>query len=176
MGDEPYLDGWNGTWTPVLFNKAAGENKKRWPLCRTYGRVSPEFLWNGWDGHARPGGGYTYLDYGWLQYSATYRKAGQSIAAAISSQKTFANNLNVGLALSMNMVNAGLRTNLGGVTACWNSDQASGTPNGLVIGNPAGAGYDEGEKVPCSPLPPTSRTSWSTRHSSSRSPISRRPI
>ena len=157
VGDEPHLSGWNGTWTPDLFNRAAGENKKRWPKCRTYGRVSPEFLWNGWDGHARPSQGYTYLDYGWLQYNATYRKAGQTIADAITEQRGFANTLNVGLALSMNMVNAGLRTNLGGVTACWNADRSSSTPNAVVIGNPAGAGYTEGQQVPCSQLPPTSQ-------------------
>ena len=101
---------------------------------------------------------YKYLDYAWLQYAAIYRKRGETVRAAIDSQKTIAVKLNVGLALSLNMANGGLRTNLGdGVIACWDADRSAGTLPGLVIGSPNGTGYNEGQKVPCSPAPPSAQ-------------------
>jgi hypothetical protein len=153
MGDEPNRDIWENssgqnTWTPTLFNRAARENKERWPGCLTYGRISPELLSTGWGGNPRPAA-YDALDYGWLQYAGANRKTGQTIAQAITEQKGFAQQLNIGLALSMNMVSAGLRTNLDGVTACWDSDLNSGTATGVVIGNPAQTGFSEGQRVPC---------------------------
>ena len=156
IGDEPYQTNWDGTWTPALYDSAAAENKKRWHTCLTFGRVTPSFLRDGWDGNGPPAK-YRYLDYAWLQYNASYRKKGVAIQKAIDSEKVVAGRLNVGLALSMNMVNAGLRTNLGGVTACWDNDTIPGTATGVVIGSPADAGYQEGEKIPCSSLPPTAQ-------------------
>lgn len=162
VGDEANRDIWDNsagqnTFTPTLVNRVAQENKRRWPGCLTYMRMTPELLNSGWGGNPKPSGGYTHLDYGWLQYNATNRRAGTTIPSAISAQKSIAASLNIGLALSMNMVNAGLRTNLDGVTACWDSDRNSATPTGVVIGNPAGTGYTEGQKVPCSQLPPNSQ-------------------
>jgi len=154
MGDEPNREIWDNssgqnTWTPVLFNRAARENKERWPTCLTYGRLSPEILHTGWGGNGPPAGGYDALDYGWLQYNAANRKAGLTIGQAISQQKAFADSVDVGVAFSMNMVNSGLRTNLDGVTACWDSDLNPNTATGVVIGNPAQSPYSEGQRVPC---------------------------
>jgi Concanavalin A-like lectin/glucanases superfamily len=154
MGDEPNRDIWENssgqnTWTPTLFNRAARENKERWPGCLTYGRISPELLSTGWGGNPPPAD-YDALDYGWLQYAGAHRKAGQTIGQAITEQKGFAQQLDLGVALSMNMVSAGLRTNLDGVTACWDSDLNSGTATGVVIGSPGQTGFSEGQRVPCS--------------------------
>ncbi len=157
IGDEPHLPGWGQGWTPAMFNWAAGANKRLWPRCLTYGRVSPEFLRDGWNG-TTPLSDYTYLDYAWLQYSAIYRKQNQGIRSAIRAQKSIANNLGVGgvgMALSMNMANGGLRSNLEGVTACW--DYTGQGANGVVIGSPIDdatpAPYrTSGAGVPCNQI------------------------
>jgi Concanavalin A-like lectin/glucanases superfamily len=150
IGDEPNREEiWNDTWTPTLFNRAARENKERWPNCLTFGRISPELLTTGW------GGGpaltdYDALDYAWLQYEGGERKQGLTIDSAITEQKAFADDLDVGLALSMNMMSAGLRTNLDQVTACWDYDgNPSTTVTGIVIGSPAQSGFSVGQQVPC---------------------------
>ena len=154
MGDEPNRDIWENssgqnTWTPTLFNRAARENKERWPTCLTYGRITPELLRTGWGGN--PGlATYDALDYGWLQYNGGNRRDAQTIQAAIDEQHAFADTLNIGVALSMNMVNGGLRTNLDGVTACWDSDANSATATGIVIGSPAQGSFTEGQRIPCS--------------------------
>jgi hypothetical protein len=157
IADEPNLPSWNNTFTPTLVNRAAQENKQRWPGCLTYVRARPELLASGWGGKAPPAGGYTHVDYGWFQWNADARKTYSTISAGINDQKTIADSLNIGLALSMNMVNGGLRTDLDNVTACWDYDRSSTTPNGVVIGNPAGSGYSEGQGVPCSSLPPVNQ-------------------
>jgi len=163
IGDEPHLPGWGSGWSPTMFNWAAGANKRLWPKCLTYGRVSPQFLRDGWGGNAKPAGGYTYLDYAWLQYSATYRKGNpsQGVRAAIIAQKLIANGLNVGMALSMNMANAGLRTTLEGVPACW--DYTTQGANGVVIGSPIDDSTPDpyrisGVGAPCSLLSGSSPT------------------
>lgn len=152
IGDEPNAGVWGNGWSPTDFNGAAFENKQRWPTCLTYGRISPEHLKNGWGDPLMPGlTNYDALDYGWLQYAAAHRKLGQTIGGAIATQKAFAEDLNIGLALSMNMANAGLRTNLDTVTACWDSDLNSATATGVVIGSPEND-FQLGQRVPCTQL------------------------
>ena len=162
VGDEANRDIWENssgvnTFTPTLVNRVAQENKRRWPTCLTYMRMAPDLLNSGWGGNAKPTGGYTHLDYGWITINSSTRKNFTTLRAAIDFQKGIATQLNIGTALSMNMVNAGLRTNLDGVTACWDADRNSATATTVVIGNPAGTGYDEGQQVPCSQLPPNSQ-------------------
>lgn len=158
IGDEPNLPAWNGTWTPARVDSAAWENKKRWHGCLTYVRATPELLANGWDGHSAPANGYTHLDYGWLQYNAGERKDSLTILASITAQEALLSGLHIGLALSMNMANAGLRTDLDGVTACWDYDNNPNTTvKGVVIGTPANGAYTEAQRVPCAQLPPTTQ-------------------
>jgi hypothetical protein len=156
MGDEPNRDIWENssgqnTWTPARFDSAARANKNRWPDCLTFGRITPELLTTGWGG--RPGlTTYPALDYGWLQYNAGMRRDGLTIDSAITRQNFYAGQLDIGVALSMNMVNAGLRTNLDGVTACWDSDANPASATGIVIGSPAQGSFTEGQRIPCSQL------------------------
>lgn len=161
-GDEPQHPKWDNssgqaTWTPLLVDRACYECKIRWPSQPIYFRVEPDQLVEGWGGFNPPPLGYRNMDYGWLQYAARDRKNNRSVQQAINLQRGFANSLNIGFGMSMNQMNAGYRTNLDGITACWDHDLSPGTPNGVLIGGPAAGAFDEGDFVPCSTLPPVTQ-------------------
>jgi hypothetical protein len=153
--DEPNHATFNGTFTPKLTNDAALLHKEIWPGAITFVRVSPSLLQSGWEGHSPPAGGWTGVDYAWVQYAGQHVRAGITPAAQIADQKAIADQLNVGIGVSLNIWAGGIHNNFDGVTACWDHDLNSSTPTGIVVGtslnNPPGV--EEGEFFPCGQLP-----------------------
>jgi hypothetical protein len=160
FGDEPNAPTWQqsspGGFSPTQWNQAARHCKNRWPGCLTFGRLSPRIHRDGWGPF--PGGQvaatYNAIDYGWMQYNASNRKRSEAFSAALALDLAAAATLNMGCALSVNMVNAGLYTTLDGVTACWDYN-FNGASSGIKIGSPAGNEVngnplDEGQNILCS--------------------------
>lgn len=149
--DEPNISTFDSTFTPDLVNQAALLHKQLWPTGLTFVRATPTTLNNGWDGHSKPGTGYTGVDYAWVAYSGQHYRAGLTPAQQLANEKTVATALNVGIGASLNIWAGGIKTNFDGVPACW--DYLNNiTSSGYVIGTPASAGYAEGQQVVCGTL------------------------
>jgi hypothetical protein len=169
FGDEPHAATWDrgptftprGGYSPAQWNGSARLCKTQWPGCLTFGRMTPTFHrsgWLGWSGMSAAE--CDAIDYGWLQYNAGNRKQSESVAVAIADEEAIgflaAGNLNMGVAFSLNLANAGYRVAIDGLNPCWDTQ-------GLVPGNPSsgsgivvGAGgsplcttLTDGEYVPC---------------------------
>lgn len=151
FGDEPNrTELWGNSWSPTLWNAAARKCKDRWPGCLTFGRLTPSLMRDGWAGHNGLTE-YDAIDYGWLQLNASYRKNGIGATQAMADEVEAANQLDMGVVLGLNLSNAGYRVTLDGIEPCW--DYANnGISSGVVIGGPAGSGFFEGQRVPCSQL------------------------
>lgn len=150
IADEPNISSWNGTFTPTQVNNCAIEHKNRWPGCLTFVRCRPSTLTTGWSGKSPPAGGYTALDYGWLQLNSAWRIGGNTVAQEIAAEKTAAAGLDIGVSYGLNLMNAGLRTNFDTVTACWDHDLNGGTETGIIIGDVPGPGFVDRQYIPCS--------------------------
>jgi hypothetical protein len=143
--------------TPIQTNQMALLHKASWngyqPL--TLVRVPAETMASGWNGASRPAGGWTGVDFCWSQYTSRHGK-GNSVLAPwgnapvdprdlLAEQRAIVsrNNLNMGVAVSLNMYAGGHAVDSLGVTAAWDTDNNGSGPNAYVIGtagNPAGQG------------------------------------
>jgi len=136
--------------TPTQVNQMALIHKAVWqgydPICIV--RATATTLWGGWSGLSRPSGGYTGVDYCWLQYTNTHAKGGGSVTgpwqtpiepdAALQTQRDYitANNVNMGMVMSLNLWSGGPGVNsTSGVAAAWDTDGPGGSSAlGYVVG------------------------------------------
>lgn len=163
IGDECYHDKWKNsqgvaTWTPDLVNQCGLFHKGLWPNSLTFVRVNPNRLRFGWGGFGPPSGGWTGLDYGWMQYEGPQAQAGLSFATALSQERTDANAINIGCAASLNIWAGGNHTTVNGINQCWDIDPdntGSGIHSGVIAGavqgsGSSGSGLSSGQNLTCS--------------------------
>lgn len=137
--DEPNLDNDDGVHdiSPTHVAQMAADHKARWPDCLTLARVTPSLLNSGWgDPHmAKPQGGYPKLDYAWSQFNHALAVDETAPEQAWAAESTAANQLNVGLAVSLNVWGGGLVKPIPGLPApCWDWRDNNG-PLGYILGS-----------------------------------------
>jgi hypothetical protein len=166
FGDEPNAATWDPSnpgatgYSPAQWNGSARILKNLFPNgILTCGRLTPLFHRDGWfsfPGSSNPAT-WDAIDYGWLQYNASYRKNGFTIAGALDQEKSIGDTLNMGVGFSLNLVNGGHRTDLAGVAACWDYN-FNGASSGVVVGSggsdtPSGAPVTtDGQKITCASI------------------------
>jgi hypothetical protein len=158
--DEPQHQKYNGTISPAEVNQMGQIHKEIWPGALTFVRMTGSTLAAGWDDangnhQPPPAGGYTYLDYGWVQYSAQHTTSA-TIAEVYASEKAKLASLNMGMVPGINWWAGGTghrgETSLDGVNSCWRIDYPS-TRLGYIVGIDQAAPYSEGAKYDCGALP-----------------------
>lgn len=158
--DEPQHPDFNGTISPTEVNQMGLLHKEIWPGALTFVRMSGNTLTNGWDNangvnQPPPAGGYTGLDYGWLQYSAATSDSTFAQVYAVDKQKLAA--LNMGMVPGINWWAGGIghlpgQNSLDGVNACWDINN-NNSSSGYIVGIDQPAPYSEGTKYNCGSLP-----------------------
>ena len=137
--------------SPVQVNQMALIYKAVWqgyqPL--TIVRCAANTLFSGWGGLSRPSGGYTGVDYCWLQYNNNHGKGGTNTWGVPRDPRDIwqeqrdiieANNMQMGLCVSLNLWAGGIGQDFLGVTAKWDTDGPGGSSTlGYVLGDREGA-------------------------------------
>ncbi len=157
--DEPYHPEFHGTISPTEVNQMGAWHKEIWPGALTFVRVTGSILANGWNGMGPPAGGYTALDYGWVQWSGQHTDS--TVTQVYNAEKAALRSLNMGMVPDLNVFTGGIghlpgQDGVGqgwdGVLSCWdiNDNNAS---SGYMVGSNQGAPYTEGQKFNCGSLP-----------------------
>ena len=143
--DEPNLD----SIPPDVVSQMASEHKSRWN-CLTLARVTPTLLASGWKGLPRAADNYAKLDYAWSQYNKQAAKNGQTPSQVWKQERDAIalNNLNVGLAVSLNLWAGGISQTTDLQAPCW--DYTANGSSGYVLGINE---VNETEGRPCGTLP-----------------------
>ena len=151
--DEPNLTNANNPNVPDIspteVNQMALFHKSIWPGCITIVRCAANTLQSGWNGLSRPTGGYTGVDYCWLQYNNNHGKGGTNTWGTPRDPRDVweeqraiitANNMNMGLCVSLNLWAGGIGQDFLGVTAKWDTDGPGGSSTlGYLLGDREGA-------------------------------------
>jgi hypothetical protein len=101
-------------------------------------RVPAETMASGWNGQPKPSGGWTGFDYCWSQYTIRHGRGAAvnqpwstpiSPTAVLAEQRQIIsdNNLNMGVAVSLNLYAGGIGNNYDDVVARWDTDGAGGS-------------------------------------------------
>lgn len=149
--DEANHSFFKGQFTPTLVNQACALHKSIWPGCVTTVRMTPTTLSTGWDNNQPPAGGYTALDYAWVQSAGQHWRSGLTPSTHLAQEKAIADTLDIGIGCSLNLWAGGIADDTDGVTACWDYLD-TGASNGGVVGTPALSGFNEGNILTCSAL------------------------
>lgn len=129
--------------SPSQTNQMGLIHKSLWPGCVTIVRCAANTLASGWGGSGRPAGGYTGLDYCWLQYNNNHAKGGTNTWGTPidprdewTEQRAVINstNLQMGIIVSLNLWAGGIGNDFLGVPAKWDVG-ADGGPTGYLIGD-----------------------------------------
>jgi hypothetical protein len=127
--------------SPADVAHMAVEHKKRWPNCLTFARVTPTLLNNGWGqpNLPKPQTGYPKLDYAWSQYNHALALAETTPTSAWQTERSVAQGLNVGLAVSLNVWSGGLVKTIPEIplparNTCWDWRNTGGAL-GYILGS-----------------------------------------
>jgi hypothetical protein len=159
--DEPNHTTFGGTISPTDVNQMGLLHKEIWPGAITFVRMAGGPLRDGWDdengvNQPPPAGGYTGLDYGWLQYSA--QRTDSTFTQVYTAERAILAGLNMGMVPGLNWWAGGIghhgETTWDGVTACWQIDYPSSRLGYIVgIDQPAPHPPSEGDRYDCGQLP-----------------------
>jgi hypothetical protein len=157
--DEANHPDFDGTISPTEVNDMGLLHKEIWPGALTFVRMAGGPLRDGWDGpngvnQPPPAGGYTGLDYGWLQYSA--QRTDSTFAQVYAAERAILAGLNMGMVPGLNWWAGGIghrgETSWDGVTACWDIDN-NNSSSGYIVGIDQQSPYSEGAHYNCGSLP-----------------------
>lgn len=129
--------------SPTQVNQMALIHKAVWPDGLTIVRAAANTLNGGWAGLSKPSGGYTGVDYCWLQYNNNHAKGASGSQPWTTpndprdvweEQRNIIaqNNLNMGLCVSMNLYVSGIGQDFLGVSARWDVGNDGGPLNYLL--------------------------------------------
>ena len=155
--DEPNLDNDDEVHdiSPTHVAQMAADHKSRWPDCLTFARVTPSLLNSGWgDPHmSKPQGGYPRLDYAWSQYNHALAVDATTPEDAWEAERDVADQLDLGLAVSLNVWSGGLVKPILGLPApCWDWRNNNGAL-GYVFGSNHDPASQRGTGRDCSQDP-----------------------
>lgn len=133
--------------SPTQVNQMALIHKAVWPGCITIVRVAANTLNGGWNAQSRPTGGYTGVDYCWVQYNNNHGKGNSGTVQPWVTPDDprdvwqeqldviATNNMQMGLCVSLNVWAGGIGVDTLGVSAAWDTNDSGGGTPGYTLGD-----------------------------------------